>query len=66
VKLRTVSDASEAGDEYVAVASTRGRVVEKPPRWKPAVLQKRSVPAGPVNVCTASGGIRASSSSSVG
>ena len=38
----------------------------EPPRWNPAVLQKRSVPAGPVKVCTAEAGIRDSSSFSVG
>ena len=50
----------------MAVARTRGFVVENPPRWKPAVLQDRRVPAGPVKVLTAAEGIRASSSSSVG
>jgi len=35
-------------------------------RWKPEVLQKTSVPAGPVNAFTSLAGTRASSSSSVG
>jgi hypothetical protein len=65
-KLRSVSDASDAGDEYVTVASTRGSPVEYPPRWKPAVLQKRSEPFGPVNVRTSVAGMRCSSSSSDG
>ena len=53
-KLRSVKDASEAGEEYVAVASTRGLSVANPPRWKPAVLHNTIVPFGAVNVRTAS------------
>ena len=45
---------SEAGEQYVAVASTRGFVVAKPPRWKPLVLQRTIVPLGAVNVFTSS------------
>jgi len=59
--LRSVSDASDAGDEYVTVESTRGLAVAKPPRWKPLVLQKMIVPFGAVNVLIASAGIRCAS-----
>jgi hypothetical protein len=40
--------------------------VENPPRWKPAVLQKISVPFGATKAWAAEAGMRASSSSSVG
>ena len=53
----TVSDASEAGEEYVAVASTRGFVVEKPPRWKPARVAEDQRPLRAVNAVIEEAGI---------
>ena len=62
--MRFVSEASEAGEQYVTVESTRGFVSAKPPRCRPLVLQKISVPFGAVKVRTSSAGTNFASSSS--
>jgi hypothetical protein len=57
---------SEATDAYLYMAIRRVFCVAKPPRWKPLVLQKIIVPAGPWTLTAAWEGTRRANSSAGG